>query len=289
MKRSALILLALIVAGSQSSAYSRKPSDRDVGGPVEAPVPKKPIGYTDSEFIPGQTKWRVHDASRPAPRIISAGTPSTADRPGKAPSDAIVLFDGTSLSQWIGGGDKPAAWKVANGYVEINGTGSIRTKESFGSCQLHVEWATPAEVKGDSQGRGNSGVMIMGFYEVQVLDSYNNCTYSDGQAASIYGQYPPQVNASRKPGQWQTFDIVFEAPKFDGEKLIRPAYVTVFHNGVLMHHHAKILGRGAHFFPPKYSPHPDKLPLVLQDHGNPGHYRNIWIRPLPADDEVTEK
>ena len=290
MKQLALILLTLIVTGPQP-AFSSKPSDTLADSPVEAPVPKThaSIGYTDTEFIPGQTKWRVHDASRPAPRIVTAGTTSTAVRPGQPPSDAVVLFDGSSLSQWVGDGDKPAAWKVENGYLEINGTGTIHTKQGFGSCQLHIEWATPAEVKGDSQGRGNSGVMIMGLYEIQVLDSFDNRTYSDGQAAAIYGQYPPLVNASRGPGQWQTFDIIFEAPQFEGEELIRPAYVTLFHNGVLVHHHAKLLGRVAHKFPAKYAPHADKLPLSLQDHGNPGRYRNIWIRPLTAHNEVTKK
>lgn len=275
MKRIAPLLL-LVIAASQSLVAGETVSDDK---PVEAPVPRKLIGYFDSEYIPGQTKWRVHDAYRPQPPIITPGTASTQKKPGRPPSDAIVLFDGSDLSGWVTG-DKPATWKVENGYMEANRTGSITSKEKFGSCQLHVEWATPTEVNGESQGRGNSGVIIMGCYEVQVLDSFNNRTYADGQAGAIYGQYPPLVNASRGPGEWQTYDIIFEAPKFEGQKVVKPAYLTVIHNGVLLHHRAKVLGRVAHKFAAKYSPHPDKLPLLLQDHGNPVRYRNIWYRPL---------
>ena len=281
MKRIVPLLLLLAVAGPQSLFADESP--------VEAPVPPKLVGYFDSEFIPGQTKWRVHDAYRPAPRIITPGTASTAKQPGQAPSDAVVLFDGSDLSGWSGGGDKPAQWKVENGYMEVNGSGSIKSKGAFGSCQLHVEWAAPIEVKGDSQGRGNSGVIIMGLYEIQVLDSFNNRSYSDGQASAVYGQYPPLVNASRGPGQWQTFDIIFEAPKYDGDKVAKPGYVTVLHNGVLVHHRRKILGRVAHKFAAKYAPHADKLPLMLQDHGNPVRYRNIWYRPLLETDDTSEK
>lgn len=169
--------------------------------------------------------------------------------------------------------------------MEVNGTGSIRTRESFGSCQLHVEFATPTEVKSKSQGRGNSGVMIMGLYEIQVLDSFDNRSYSDGQAGSIYGQYPPLVNASRAPGQWQVFDIVFEAPEFDKEgELVKPAYITVFHNGIVVHNRATSLGQVAHKDPPQWKPHAEKLPLTLQDHGNPVRFRNVWIRPLTGYD-----
>ena len=243
-----------------------------------------PTGYTDTLKIPGQ-EWRVHDKDRPEPSIVDPGTSSTPDRPGKAPSDAIVLFDGTDLSQWVDGKGEPAKWKVENGYAEVNGTGSIKTKESFGSCQLHVEWAAPAEVKGESQGRGNSGVIVMTAYEIQVLDSFNNRTYSDGQAGAIYGQYPPLVNASRGPGEWQVYDIVFEAPEFDSERVVKPAYVTVLHNGVIVHNRTEVVGHVAHKDPAVYSPHPEKMPLLLQDHGNPIRFRNIWIRPLTYYDE----
>ncbi|MDP7017988.1 MAG: DUF1080 domain-containing protein, partial [Pirellulaceae bacterium] len=274
--RNASLFSLVVVAGSVSISRA------DDGG---LPKTKKrvsglpPEGYTDTVNVPGQ-KWRVHDKERPEPGIVDPGQPSTQDRAGSAPSDAVVLFDGKDLTKWVGGDGKDAKWKVENGYAEVNGGGSIRTKQGFGSCQLHVEWASPAEVKGKSQGRGNSGVMIMGFYEIQVLDSFDNRTYSDGQAGSIYGQYPPLVNASRKPGDWQTYDIIFEAPQFEGDKLKTPGHITVIHNGVLVHHRTKILGRVAHQDPPVYKAHKDALPLVLQDHGNPVRFRNIWIRRL---------
>lgn len=238
-----------------------------------------PVGYLDNQLIPGQP-WRVHDIARPEPTIVTPGTTSAGEHVGKAPSDAIVLFDGTDLSQWQSSDGEPAQWKVENGYMEVNDTGSIVTKQAFGSCQLHIEWASPSEVKGSSQGRGNSGVIFMGKYEVQVLDSFNNRTYSDGQASAIYGQYPPRVNASRGPGQWQTYDIIFERPKFEDGKLIRPNYFTVIHNGVLVHHHVAGAGAVAHKDPPSFSPHDDALPLTLQDHSNPVRFRNIWLRSL---------
>ncbi len=236
--------------------------------------PEKNPGYTDTPVIPG-TKWRVHDAHRPRPAVVQPGSA------GKPPSDAIVLFDGTDLSGWTGRGDK-AGWKVENGYMEVNGTGDIRTREEFGDCQLHIEWATPAKVKGHSQGRGNSGVFVLGRYEIQVLDSYDNKSYADGQAAAIYAQYPPIVNASRGPGEWQSYDIIFEGPRFKDGKLVRPAYATVFHNGVLVHNHRELIGGATHRRVATYSPHGPKGPLKLQDHGNPVRFRNIWLRPLAA-------
>ena len=242
------------------------------------------VGYTETLKIPGQ-EWRVHDKDRPEPSIVEPGMSSTPDQPGKAPSDAILLFDGTDLSQWIDGKGEPAKWTVENGYAEVNGTGSIKTKESFGSCQLHIEWAAPAEAKGESQGRGNSGVLVMTAYEIQVLDSFNNRTYSDGQAGAIYGQYPPLVNASRGPGEWQTYDIIFVAPEFEDEKMVKPAYFTVLHNGVIIHNRTVVVGHVAHKDPAAYKPHAEKMPLQLQDHGNPVRFRNIWIRPLTGYDE----
>ncbi len=169
--------------------------------------------------------------------------------------------------------------------IVAGGTGDIQTKQHFGDCQLHIEWAAPVEVKGESQGRGNSGVFLMGRYEIQVLDCYSNVTYADGATAAIYGQYPPLVNACRKPGEWQTYDIFFVAPRFEGEKLVSPAYVTVIHNGVLVHHHQELLGSTGHKILPSYEPHPPKGPIRLQDHGNPVRYRNIWIRDLKGYDE----
>lgn len=268
----AAALLALAVSASQLLAADQK---------------TYPTGYTDTAYLPGD-RWRVHDDARPRPRIVEPGTTSTTAKPGAAPSDAVVLFDGTDLSQWVqrgrGGKMLEPAWKVENGYIEIApGTGSLMTKEKFGDVQLHIEWATPAEPRAASQGRGNSGVMLMSLYEIQVLDSYDNISYADGQAGAIYGQYPPLVNASRKPGAWQSYDIVFEAPRFEDGELAKPAYVTVFHNGILLHHRKEMMGPMRHRAPSEYKPHAAELPLLLQGHGNPVRYRNIWIRPLDLE------
>ncbi len=199
-----------------------------------------------------------------------------ADTPGGPPSDAVVLFDGTDLSAWNGAD----GWEVKDG-IAIPKKGGLSTKQSFGDIQMHVEWATPAEVKGSGQGRGNSGIYLMGKYEVQVLDSYQNETYFDGSAGSLYKQWPPLVNASRKPGEWQTYDIAFTAPRFDANKtLVRPGYVTVFHNGVLVQNHSELTGSTSFETPPKYEPHSEKQPIQLQFHGNPVRFRNIWVREL---------
>ncbi|MCE5185458.1 MAG: DUF1080 domain-containing protein [Planctomycetaceae bacterium] len=223
------------------------------------------------------TQWAVHDPNRPMAPVVTPG-----QTPQDPPSDAVVLFEGKDLSAWSSlkdGGD--AKWKVADGYMEVAAkAGDIQTRQAFGSCQLHIEWRTPDQVKGDSQGRGNSGIFLMSKYEVQVLDTYNNKTYADGQAGAIYGQKPPLVNVCRQPGQWQTYDIIFHAPKFEGEKVVRPATITVLQNGVLVQDHWEIKGSTFHKTPPKYEPHADKMPLKLQDHGNPTRFRNIWIRPL---------
>ncbi len=214
------------------------------------------------EYISGKV-W-------PEPKVIDPGDGA------KPPSDALVLFDGKNLSQWEGGNQ----WIIKDGFAISHGTG-IQTKRGFGSCQLHVEWAAPETVEGEGQGRGNSGVYLMNTYEVQILDSYNNKTYFDGQCGSIYKQYPPLVNACRKPGQWQTYDIAFTAPKFDAAgKVLRPGYLTILQNGVLVQNHAEILGASAWDKPPTYAAHPDKLPLSLQFHGNPVRFRNVWIREL---------
>lgn len=227
--------------------------------------------------------WAIHDERRPQPRVVDPGTASTAETAGRAPADAIVLFDGKDLSQWRSQkNDAPAAWKVENGYMEVvAGSGGIQTAAGFGDCQLHAEWATPAAAVGDGQHRGNSGVFLMGQYEVQVLDSFNNTTYPDGQAAALFGQYPPLVNASRPPGEWQTYDIVFRAPRFAADgRLLRPARVTVLHNGVLVQDARELTGPTAHKARPAYKPHAAKLPVGLQDHDHPVRFRNIWIREL---------
>jgi hypothetical protein len=206
------------------------------------------------------------------PPIIDPGPP------GGPPSDAVVLFDGKDLSKWKGEGGGAARWLVKDGYVEVTSTGSIMTKDEFGDCQLHVEWATPAEVKGSDQGRGNSGVYLQGRYEIQVLDSYNNKTYFDGQAGAFYGHSAPLVNASRKPGEWQTYDIIFHAPKPTADGKVEPGSFTVLHNGVLIQDHIPVKGDAT--TAAKFSGATPKGPIVLQDHGNPVRYRNIWIRPL---------
>lgn len=228
------------------------------------------------------TKWKIHDPEHPLPTVISPGTASTQDAPGRPPSDAIVLFDGRDLSRWAHKDGSAPKWRVENGYAEVVAqTGYIYTRDSFGDCQLHVEFSEPTPPKGESQERGNSGVFLMGSYEIQVLDSYENKTYADGQAAAVYGQYPPQVNASRPPGQWQSYDIVFHGPRFDTSgKLLRPARVTVLHNGVLVQDNVELSGPTAHGMRPPYASHAEKLPLALQDHGDPVRFRNIWIREL---------
>ncbi|HEX9793785.1 MAG TPA: DUF1080 domain-containing protein [Planctomycetota bacterium] len=243
-----------------------------------------PIGYSDTPKLPNSA-WRVHDGTRPQPREIAPG-PARPDYGLVAPpADAVVLFDGRDLSAWTGGGGEPR-WKLVDGAMEVNGTGSLRTRQEFGDIQLHVEFATPAEVKGDSQGRGNSGVFLMGRYEVQILDSFENPTYPDGQAAALYGQTPPLVNASRPPGQWQSYDIMFQAPRFADDGTVRqPARVTIFHNSVLVHHDRAYLGATGHRVVGKYTKHPERGPIELQDHGNPVRYRNIWLRELRGYDE----
>ncbi len=243
-----------------------------------------PVGYDDTPFIPG-SRYRVHDGTRPQPRIVTPGTASTPESPGRPPSDAVVLFDGSDLSRWAARNGQPATWKVEHGYMEVAPkTGDIMTREELGDCQLHLEWMAPAEVKGNSQGRGNSGVFLMNRYEIQVLDCYNNPTYADGTTAAVYGEHPPLVNACRPPGEWQTYDIVWLAPRFEGERLVSPAYITMLHNGVLVHHHRDVLGPTGHRNVIPYTPHPSKGPLRLQDHGNPVRFRNIWYRPLDVEE-----
>jgi hypothetical protein len=231
-------------------------------------------------FTPGG-EWRAGDMARPRPPVITPPTWGSDEQPAQPPSDAIVLFDGTSLAQWkreVKPGDPETSdtpkWKVEHGYVEIAPkTGTVRTREKFtGDYQLHVEWATPAVVSGSGQGRGNSGVFVGGFPEVQVLDSYENDTYPDGQAGALYSQHPPLVNASRPPGRWQTYDILFERARLDAQGTVtRPARLTVLHNGVVVHHAREFDTRA------------QSGDIALQDHNNPVRYRNLWLRPLNTD------
>ncbi len=224
-----------------------------------------------------------HDRTRPLPPVVTPGRASTPDRAGKAPSDAVALFDGNDLSAWVATDGKPTEWVVSDGAMEcVPGSGYIRTLQAFGACQLHIEFATPTPAEGSSQGRGNSGLFFGGGrYEIQVLDSFENRTYADGSCGSIYNQYPPLVNASRPPGEWQSYDVLWTPPLFDAEgSLIRPAQVTAFHNGVLIHHNATLVGGTGWLQRSPYRAHPEKMYISLQDHGNPVRYRNIWVREL---------
>ena len=228
--------------------------------------------------------WAIHDRNRPQPMLVTPGTFSTLEQPGKPPSDAIVLFDGTDLSKWEAdeGNGVPTKWIVKDGAMEcVPKSGYVRTKDKLGDIQLHVEWAAPTKAEGESQGRGNSGVFLMGLVEVQVLDNYNNPTYPDGFAGSVYGVNPPLANALQQPGQFQVYDIVFRRPIYKDGKELDPGYVTVFENGVLVQDHTMLEGGTGHMARSKPGPFPEAGPLKLQDHGNPVRYRNIWYRPLP--------
>ncbi len=242
-----------------------------------APQDPQP-GYRDTPRLPDG--WRVHDADRPRPPVVD---PGPAPAPVAPPADAVVLFDGKNLDAWRCR-DGAAKWTIADGAMQVNGTGTIETTATFGDCQLHVEWAAPNPAKGDSQHRGNSGVFLFGRYEVQILDSFENVTYADGQAAALYGQKPPLVNACRPPGEWQSYDILFRAPRFAGDgSLASPARVTVLHNGVVVHLDEPMLGQTAHKALAKYARHGETGPIQLQDHGDPVRFRNIWVRPLQLE------
>lgn len=238
------------------------------------------LGLATAVLMPagaaGQARPEDTEVWEPVPPIVTPGADLAP------PSDAIVLFDGTDLSAWERAGGGEAGWRVGDGAMTVAaGSGGIRTRRGFGDIQLHLEWRSPSVVSGEGQERGNSGVYLMGRYELQVLDSYENRTYSNGQAGSIYKQYMPLVNASRPPGTWQTYDIVFTAPRFDDAgRLEKPAYMTVFHNGVLIQNHEELMGPTLFIGTPEYEAHPDRAPIMLQDHGNPVSYRNIWVREL---------
>lgn len=235
-------------------------------------------GFKDTPVLPGG-QWRVHDADRPAPAVV---TPAAA--PGGAPSDAVVLFDGRSTDAWRG---ERAMWPVENGALVVpsraksGGENNLISKQSFGDVQMHLEFRSPNPPTKTSQDRGNSGIWFMQRYEVQILDGYNNPTYADGTVGAVYGWKPPLVNASRKPGEWQSYDIVFERPRFAADgSLVRPAYVTAFLNGVLVQNHQAMLGTTAWRQVSAYTAHADAAPIQLQDHDSPVAYRNIWVRPL---------
>ncbi len=253
--RSSLLSLALLLLGlslsTPASAQSRNP-----------------------------VHWEVHDTTRtPSPVVDPGPAPATLQ---PAPSDAVVLFDGESLSAWEHPDGSAPSWVVRDGSFAVEpGSGSLQTKRGFGDVQLHLEWMVPISVEGEGQSRGNSGVYLMGTYEVQVLDSHNNSTYPDGQAAAVYGQYPPLVNATRPRGEWQTYDIIFRRPHFDENgEVVSPAHVIVYHNGVLVQDHVELTGPTGYKERPPYEAHESRLPLRLQDHGNPVRFRNVWLRNL---------
>ena len=296
-----LPVYAVASAARGAQAQQGPPAGRGQGGqqgavqypPGRGPFDGSPVG----DPLPGQ-KWLVHDHARPQPRKVTPGHPVPMM---SAPSDAIVLFDGKDLSQWNavsfggrrGGGAPGAApvtppaappaptaaqWNIVDGHAEMRG--GINTKESFGDIQLHVEWTTPPvdDPMRVGQQRGNSGIVFMGRYEVQVLSGYDNITYADGGVGGIYGVYPPMVNPCLPEGQWNSYDFVFEAPKFDGDKLVKPAFLTLFFNGVMVHNRAQFLGTTNHEPLAVYTPHEAELPLQLQGHVGPAWYRNIWVR-----------
>jgi hypothetical protein len=273
----ATLALAALTANGQAPVPASTP----------APAENHDLGFTDTPMLPG-LPWHVHDPDRPHPPAI---TPS--DMPGGAPSDAIVLFDGKDLSHWTShastithaGNAGPPEWKLGDGYMEaVPHTGDLATKEKFGDIQLHVEWSSPDPPRGNSQARGNSGILLMGRYEVQVLDPWNNPTYADGQAAAIYGQWPPLANPGRKPGEWNVYDIVFEAPRLDGDQVLKPAVITVFFNGVLVQNHKESMGPMIYRQVAHYVAQPAEDSLMLQNHNDPVRYRNIWVRRVPPYD-----
>ena len=280
--KTLIILAAATLLAAQQPAQQTKQA-RPAGNQIPESAGDDVRGYNDTPQLPGQ-KWKVHDMERPRAQKVVPGMN------GAPPSDAIVLFDGKDLSQWIqrgrDGQTQEPKWKVENGYIEIvPRTGKLITREKFGDCQLHVEWMVPKGTTGKGQGRGNSGVELMTRYEIQVLESHDNLTYADGAAGAMYGVWPPLVNPARAEGEWNVYDIMFEAPHFEDGKLAKPAYMTVVFNGVLVQNHQAELGTTIWRQVGKYSPHPAEEPLSLQDHSQPVRYRNIWIRRLKGYDQ----
>lgn len=253
--------------------------------PLTAEEKVHPTGYTDTPALPN-SKWKVHDDARPRPDVVTPGK-----EPGAPPSDAIVLFDGKDLSKFRKADGSPVSKPIEDGSFAVTSEdksqgGDIFTRQEFGDCQLHVEWQTPNPPQSNSQHRGNSGIFMMDRYEIQVLDCYENKTYADGMAGSIYGEIPPMVNAMRPPGEWQTYDIIWEAPRFENGELKRPAKVTILHNGVVVQHAAEPFGPTGHKSVQTYKPHPEKAPIRIQDHKDlPSvRFRNIWVREIkPAE------
>jgi len=277
-RRCCVLLTVAAAAGLLGGCLGSQTGDSAPAAGAAPPKDEKvyPVGYDDTPKLP-HAPWRVHDIRRPSPPVVTPG--ATAADP---PSDAIVLFDGTNLDAWQKKDGSPAQWKVAHGCMEVTPTGNIYTKQHFGDCQLHLEYQTPNPPQSNSQHRGNSGIFFFDMYEIQVLDCYKNPTYADGMIGAVYGQYPPLVNAARRPGQWHAYDILFTAPRFEGNKLASPAFVTVLLNGVVVQNRTKLIGRTTHRKVGTYKPHGPKGPIRLQDHNDkqPVRFRNIWVREL---------
>lgn len=275
MQKSILVSIPLLaLAPALTTAQEIKKEVREENG--------KKVEYM---WIDGIKVHETDPEKQPQPKVVEP-KPYDAEA-AKPPEGAIVLFDGTeeSLKNWVSGNGGPTKWKLVDGALEsVKGGGYAQSKEHFGSCRLHIEFATPSEVKGDGQGRGNSGVFLQGVYEVQVLDSYENTTYPDGQCGALYGRKKPDVNACRKPGEWQSYDITYHRPLFDDDgNVTRRARFTVVHNGHVIHDDVELSGgtgwRGPHSIS-EYAKHGDKGPIKMQDHGNPVRFRNIWVVPI---------
>jgi hypothetical protein len=275
---------ALAVALVAVAAFGQNP----------APRANNDLGDTDTPLVPGQ-QWHVHDPARPHPPVVAPGA-----KPGDPPSDAIVLFDCKDLSNWLPATQTmptgvtirpgPPGWKVENGYMEIvPGSGDLATKEKFGDVQVHAEFALPTTTTGSRVDRGNSGIFLQGRYEVQIFDEFENPIYADGQIGAIYGQWPPLANAGRGPGKWQVYDIVFEAPRMDGNKVLKPAYLTAFLNGVVIHNRLPLLGPTVYRAAAKYIAQPAEDAIVLQNHNSAVRFRNIWARRIGAYDSPEPK
>lgn len=263
MKKLPLVILALAAA-----IFAR--ADEKDGKPF-------PLGYTDTPPIFPGSKWKVHDLNRPAPAAVAPGA-----KPGDAPADAIVLFNGKDTNAFVSKDGAPCKWKIENGELIVDG-GDVWSKESFASCQFHIEWKSDPKTYGNSQKKGNAGVFFMDRYEMQILDCTDNPTYADGMAGAVYGQTPPMVNAVRRAGEWQTYDIIFNAPKLQAGKVVEPATVTVIINGIVVQNNTKLLGPTLHRKATSWEgTFPEKAPFRFQDHKNsiPDRFRNIWVRPI---------
>ncbi len=268
--KSLLLSLLVVVLAAVLVCHAAEKKATEESQATRPEPTNKIDGFTNTPLVPG-TKWHIHDPNRPQPKWVQ---PKYDGKPVPAPDGATVLFDGKDMTKW-----KNKNWKLVDGYMQTT-KGSQVSVEQFGDIQLHVEWYVPAGLKGFGQKQGNSGVYMMGKYEIQVLNCYDNRTYADGMTAAMYGQYPPMVNACRPPGKWQSFDIHFKAPVFKDGKLEQATYVTVYHNNILVHDNAKFMGATVWRKVAQYKPHGTKGSISLQAHGSPVRYRNIWVRPL---------